>query len=142
MDPFKLSNQLCFPLYAASRKVIKLYTPILEPLSLTYTQYITLLVLWENDKITVKELGQRLFLDSGTLTPLLKKLENQNLIMRQRMPEDERNVAIILTEKGYEMKKKAAEIPFKVAECISLKLEDALELQRLLHLVLLSDCEI
>lgn len=131
-----LSNQLCFPLYAASRRVIRLYTPILEELGLTYTQYITMLALWENDGLAVKELGRLLYLDSGTLTPLLKKLEQQGSVVRQRDKNDERNVSVYLTEEGHQLKKRALTVPHRVASCINLKLDDAIELQRLLRLIL------
>lgn len=135
-DALLLSNQLCFPLYAAARKVIRLYTPILDELGLTYTQYITMLALWEEDGLAVKELGNRLYLDSGTLTPLLKKLEKQKLVERRRDLADERNVSVFLTKNGKAMKKQALSVPLKVASCIRLELKDAIELQRLLRLVL------
>ncbi|PZD94552.1 MarR family transcriptional regulator [Paenibacillus sambharensis] len=107
----KLENQVCFAVYACSREITKLYRPILEEYGLTYTQYVTMLVLWERDGITVKELGRRLHLDSGTLTPLLKKLEAAGLVTRTRDKADERNVVIDLTEKGHGMKKSAAAVP-------------------------------
>lgn len=135
-DALKLSSQLCFPLYACSRKIIRLYTPVLEPLGLTYTQYITMLALWEKSGETVKVLGERLFLDSGTLTPLLKKLEEQGLIQRERSKNDERNVVVHLTEQGLLLKEKALEVPKKVASCIHLSQKDAIELHRILHLIL------
>lgn len=113
-EMLKLENQLCFAFYACSREITKLYRPILQELGLTYTQYITMLVLWEKDSIGVKELGSRLFLDSGTLTPLLKKLEAARLITRTRDQADERNVIIQLTEEGRELKQKAYEVPFKL----------------------------
>jgi len=97
-DHLKLDHQLCFPLYAASRLVVKHYKPLLDPLGLTYTQYITLLALWEEDHQTVTAIGDRLYLDSGTLTPVLKKLEQQGLITRTRRLEDERSVLISLTQ--------------------------------------------
>jgi DNA-binding MarR family transcriptional regulator len=99
-ERLKLSSQLCFPIYAASRIVMKLYKPFLDPFGLTYTQYITLLALWEEDGISVKALGEKLFLDSGTLTPLLKKLESQGLLERVRNMADERSVVISLTDRG------------------------------------------
>ncbi|SMP61979.1 MarR family winged helix-turn-helix transcriptional regulator [Anoxynatronum buryatiense] len=135
-DFLKLDKQLCFPLYACSRQVIRLYKPVLDPLGLTYTQYITLMVLWETDHISVKELGERLFLDSGTLTPLLKKMENQGLVRRVRSLEDERVVVIHLTEEGKKMKDKAAEVPRRVVSCLHLDQEDAKNLHRILHLIL------
>lgn len=100
-DKLKLDNQLCFAVYVASKEIIKQYKPFLDPLGLTYTQYITLLALWEKSDISVKELGQRLFLDSGTLTPLLKKLEAMNLIERVRSSDDERLIIVSLTKKGW-----------------------------------------
>lgn len=135
-EQLKLDRQLCFPLYACSRYITKLYTPVLQPLGLTYTQYITLLVLWEDDAITVKELGERLYLDSGTLTPLLKKLESQGLVTRQRSENDERSVIIKLTEKGRNLKETAAAIPDQIANCVELSRDDAGELYRILYLIL------
>lgn len=125
----KLENQLCFPLYAASRKIINLYQPFLKKLDLTYTQYITMLVLWEQKTITVKDLGAKLFLDSGTLTPLVKKLEQMALVTKSRDQSDERSVIVHLTQKGETLYGQALEIPEKVfcatrltpIEAISLK---------------------
>lgn len=110
----KLDNQVCFSLYACSREITKLYRPVLSELGLTYTQYVTLLSLWEQDKVTMKELGARLLLDSGTLTPLLKKLEGMSLITRIRDKADERNLVIQLTDDGRELKKRAADVPKRV----------------------------
>ncbi|MFC4302583.1 MarR family winged helix-turn-helix transcriptional regulator [Cohnella boryungensis] len=110
----KLDNQLCFTVYACAREITKLYHPLLKELGLTYTQYVTLLALWEEDRVTVKHLGQRLFLDSGTLTPLLKKLEHMLLVTRARDPQDERSVIIALTENGIRLKEKARDIPAKL----------------------------
>lgn len=135
-EALRLDNQLCFPLYAASHMIIRLYRPVLDPLGLTYTQYITLLALWERDDVTVKELGARLYLDSGTLTPLLKKLETRGIVERERDSADERSVRIRLTESGAALKSQAAEVPSKVASCIDLPREDALELHRLLYALL------
>ncbi|QAA31058.1 MarR family winged helix-turn-helix transcriptional regulator [Clostridium manihotivorum] len=115
-EMLKLDNQLCFAIYACSKEIIKGYRPFLDNLGLTYTQYITLLALWEKDGVTVKELGNRLYLDSGTLTPLLKKLEASNLIVRIRDKEDERNVIIKLTEEGRNKKLSAECIPYKLLE--------------------------
>lgn len=125
----KLDNQLCFALYACSREVTKLYKPFLDELGLTYTQYITLLVLWEKDDITVKELGTRLHLDSGTLTPLLKKIEVMGLVTRIRDKEDERNVYVKLTDEGIRMKDKAAEVPFKLFCSLGIASEEAVLLK-------------
>ena len=129
----KLDNQLCFPLYAAARNVTSLYTPYLKPLGLTYTQYITFLVLWEKDGISVSEIGSRLMLDNGTLSPMLKKLEQAGYIERKRSSDDDRVVIISLTEKGRDLQGKAKEIPEKVGSCIDLPIEKAKELQGLLN---------
>lgn len=131
-----LSNQLCFPLYSASRKIIRMYTPFLNELELTYTQYITMLVLWENDGLSVKDLGNKLYLDSGTLTPLLKKLEKQGVITRKRNSEDERNVIVFLSEKGKSLKQKALDVPQRISSCIDLNMKDVMELKRLLTVIL------
>lgn len=135
-DSLKLDNQLCFPLYACSREIIKLYKLILDPLGLTYTQYITLMALWEEDNVTVKSLGEKLFLDSGTLTPLLKKLEAQELIIRERCPKDERNVYIKLTKNGIKLKDKALNVPAQISKCVDLSIDDAADLHRILHQIL------
>ncbi|MBQ4001345.1 MAG: MarR family transcriptional regulator [Lachnospiraceae bacterium] len=132
-EAMKLGNQLCFPLYAASRNVISLYTPYLKPLGLTYTQYITLLALWEKDGITVGELCGKLMLDNGTLSPLLKKMQQEGLVERTRSEEDERVVVITLTEEGRALKEKAKDIPVRVAGCIDLPPEKAMMLYSLLH---------
>lgn len=113
-DKIKLENQICFPLYALSREVIKLYKPILDKYNLTYTQYVTMLVIWEEQKINFKELGQRLHLDSGTLTPVIKKLESMGLIIKYRSKEDDRVVTVEITEKGRLMKEDILEVPDKV----------------------------
>jgi len=131
----KLDHQLCFALYSASRQVIQRYTPLLKPLQLTYTQYITMLALWEEHPQTVKELGNKLALDSGTLTPLLKKLASLGYITRERGVDDERLVLIELTPKGLSLREQAKEIPKKIASCFPLSLEAATELSRLLTLI-------
>lgn len=113
-ETMKLENQICFSIYACSREITKLYRPLLQELDLTYTQYVTMLALWERDNVTVSELGARLHLDSGTLTPLLKKLESAGLVTRSRDRKDERNVLISLTEAGRALRAKAAEIPDKL----------------------------
>lgn len=119
-DRLKLDNQLCFPLYACAKEVVKQYKPFLEPLGLTYTQYLVMMVLWEDGEIRVKDLGQKLFLDSGTLTPLLKRMEGKGLITRERPREDERNLVIRLTEKGQDMREDAVKIPTQMACCLPL----------------------
>ncbi|MDF2948435.1 MAG: MarR family transcriptional regulator [Sedimentibacter sp.] len=113
-DALKLENQLCFSLYALSREVIKTYKPLLDPFDLTYTQYITMMVMWEENEITFKELGKKLYLDSGTLTPVLKKLESKGLIMKYRNKDDDRVVTIELTDKGRELREKIIDVPEKV----------------------------
>ena len=135
-DDLKLENQLCFPLYAASRNVIREYKPFLDKLDLTYTQYIAMLVLWEKDKVTVKELGEALYLDSGTLTPLLKKLENKGLITRKRSTEDERNLILTLTKAGQAMQEQAAGIPAELCKKVPLTDEEAETLHGLLYKLL------
>lgn len=135
-DSLKLENQLCFPLYACSKEVIRRYKPILDKLDLTYTQYITMMVLWEYGSINVKNLGDMLFLDSGTLTPVLKKLESKKYISRDRDDKDERNVIISITNKGKELKKQASLVPGEIGKCINLSKEEAIELYRLLYKLL------
>ncbi|MDR0314481.1 MAG: MarR family transcriptional regulator [Oscillospiraceae bacterium] len=135
-DPLKLDNQLCFPLYVCSKEIVKRYKPFLDEIGLTYTQYITMMVLWEEKSINVKSLGKRLYLDSGTLTPLLKKLENQGLLNRERDPKDERNLIVTLTQKGVDLKKAAKGIPDKVRQCVQLSAKDIIKLYRILHKIL------
>lgn len=132
-EAMKLSNQLCFPLYAAARHVTGLYTPLLKPLGLTYTQYLVFLVLWEEDGLSVTEIGQRLMLDNGTLSPLLKKLERSGYVARNRRREDDRVVEIHLTEQGRAMQERAKNIPRQVAGCIDLPGEKAQQLYGLLY---------
>ena len=132
-EAMKLANQLCFPLYAAARHVTGLYTPVLKPLGLTYTQYIVFLVLWEKDGLTVGEIGEKLLLDNGTLSPLLKKLEQAGYVRRERSREDERVVVITLTEAGRALREKAKDVPAKVAGCIDLPPEKAQILYGLLY---------
>lgn len=132
-EALKLENQICFPLYAASRKVIGLYTPFLKPLGITYTQYIVFLVLWEEDGITIGELGKKLYLDNGTLTPMLKKMENEGFIERIRSKVDERVVCVYLTPKGKELIEKASNVPKQIVQCVNLEQQDTVELYRLLY---------
>ena len=132
-EAMKLINQLCFPLYAAARHVTGLYTPVLKPLGLTYTQYIVFLVLWEKDGQPVGEIGEKLLLDNGTLSPLLKKLEQAGYVRRERSREDERVVVITLTEAGRALQEKAKDVPAKVAGCIDLPPEKAQKLYGLLY---------
>lgn len=123
-----LDNQICFSLYVSSKEIIKKYKPLLQPFGLTYTSYITLLALWEKDGITIKELGEKLYLDSGTLTPLLKKLESSGYVKRVRSSADERNVHISLTPKGKDFKKEAIHIPETLLCESSLDIEKASQL--------------
>jgi len=132
-EAMKLSNQLCFPLYAASRNVIAQYTPYLNELGLTYTQYLVFLVLWEKDGITVSEICEKLKLDSGTMSPLLKKLQKAGYILKVRSAEDDRVVVISLTEEGKALQKKAKDVPMKVASCIDLPPEKVKQLYDLLY---------
>ena len=132
-EAMRLDRQLCFPLYAAARNVTGLYTPYLKPLGLTYTQYIVFLVLWERDGLTVTEIGERLMLDNGTLSPLLKKMEQAGYVRRQRSREDERVVLVTLTEAGRALQEKAKDIPLQAARCIDLPPEKAAALYALLY---------
>ena len=132
-EAMKLENQLCFPLYAAARQVTGLYTPHLKPLGLTYTQYVVFLVLWEQDGISVGELCSRLLLDSGTLSPLLKKMEQAGYIRRTRSREDERVVVLWLTDTGRALQERAKDIPQLVGSCIRLDPEKAKALYTLLY---------
>lgn len=137
-----LENQLCFPLYAAAKEVLSRYKPLLDDIGLTYTQYIVMMVLWEDRKLSVSHLGERLHLDSGTLTPLLKRLAEKNLIHRERSFQDERQVIITLTQEGEALKGKAMEIPQKISRCVNLEPEEAFTLYRLLYKVLApNDCD-
>ena len=132
-EAMKLANQLCFPLYAAARNMTNLYTPWLKPLGLTYTQYIVFLVLWEKDGISVSEIGEKLMLDNGTLSPLLKKMEQAGYLERRRSRRDDRIVEITLTETGKALQDKAKDIPGHVASCIDLPIEKAQQLYGLLY---------
>lgn len=136
MDLLKLERQLCFPLYAASREMVKQYTPWLDEIGLTYTQYLVMLVLWEHQQAGVKQLGELLYLDSGTITPVVKKLEQTGLVIRSRGTEDERMMNVILTDKGKALKAQAAAIPRSVARCLNLNKEEALTLYSLLYKML------
>ena len=132
-EAMKLSNQLCFPLYAAARNVTGLYTPYLKELGLTYTQYIVFLVLWEKDGITVGEICEKLMLDNGTVSPLLKKMEQAGYVTRERSSEDDRVVLISLTKEGKDLQKKAKDVPANVAGCVDLPPEKAKMLYTLLY---------
>ena len=132
----RLENQLCFPLYAAAREIIKLYRPHLDALDLTYTQYITMMVLWAEEEISVKQLGARLYLDSGTLTPLLKSLEQKGYLTRSRSKADERVLLVRLTEAGRSLEREALCVPQQMQACVRLSPEEAATLYRLLYKLL------
>ncbi|MCH4191637.1 MAG: MarR family transcriptional regulator [Butyrivibrio sp.] len=135
-DALKLENQLCFPLYAVSKEIVKRYKPFLDRLDLTYTQYITMMVLWEHRQMNVKELGGHLYLDSGTLTPVLKKLEQKGWIERTRARDDERVLIVTLTEEGNQLKEKALDIPSQIGACVRLDQEQAHQLYQILYRIL------
>lgn len=132
-DALKLDNQLCFPLYVCSKEVVRRYKPYLDELDLTYTQYITMMAMWEHKSLNVSALGDYLYLDSGTLTPLLKKLEQKGYVVRKRSEEDERSLIVTITPAGEELKKKAADIPQRIGKCFEISPEDAGELYRILR---------
>lgn len=131
-----LKNQLCFPLYACSKEIVKRYKPFLDKIDLTYTQYITMMVLWEVKTISVKELGEKLYLDSGTLTPLLKILEKKQYVNRERSLEDERVVNVSVTKKGLSLREKALCIPEQMAGCVKISKEEAKSLYTILYKIL------
>lgn len=137
-DALKLENQICFPLYACSKEIVKRYTPYLEEIDLTYTQYITMLVMWEKEQMTVKALGKALYLDSGTLTPVLKKLEQKGYVTRSRDEKDERVLNVTLTKEGEALKERAVEIPAKIGGCVKLSVEEAVMLHQTLQKILKS----
>ncbi|MBQ3325769.1 MarR family transcriptional regulator [Candidatus Saccharibacteria bacterium] len=128
----RLDNQICFPLYAVSKEVVRKYKPFLDEIGLTYTQYIVMMVIWEGKKLSVQELGERLYLDSGTLTPLLVKLEKKGLVERSRSHKDERVVEIAATEKGTGLKVQAREIPKKISGCLGISVKDVITLKKIL----------
>lgn len=135
-DILKLDNQLCFPLYAVSKEIVRRYTPFLNEIDLTYTQYITMMVLWEDKEVSVKDLGKRLFLDSGTLTPLLKNLEKKGLVTRERSKTDERFLVVRITEQGMDLREQALTIPAKIGKCVSLDKEDSIQLYTIVRKIL------
>ncbi len=134
----KLDNQLCFPLYACSKEVVRRYTPYLDALNLTYTQYLVMMALWEHESLSVGELGELLYLDSGTLTPLLKKMEEKGYVKRCRSAADERRVNVELTDAGATLKERAREVPLAMGQCVNIDSEEAAELVLLLRKVLVN----
>ena len=135
-DSLKLENQLCFPLYAAAKEIVRKYKPFLDELDLTYTQYIVLMVLWEKDHLSVKEIGAKLYLDSGTLTPLINKLITKGFVQKEKSPDDERELIISLTSDGIKLKEKAKEIPPLIAKKVKLTQKEARTLYTLLYKLL------
>ena len=135
-ETLKIEGQLCFPLYACSREVIKKYKPFLDKLDLTYTQYIAMQVLWHKKSVTVKEMGEQLYLDSGTLTPLLKKMESKGLLTRQRSTQDERVLVVTITPEGETLKEKAIEVPYEISKGFDMDTEEAYTLYKLLNKLL------
>ena len=135
-DCLKLENQLCFPLYACSKEIVRRYKPYLDELELTYTQYIAMMVLWEKKEMNVKELGKCLYLDSGTLTPVLKKLESKGYIQRARAKEDERNLIVSITEEGEALRTRALDVPAKIGRCVRLEPAEAMQLYQILYKIL------
>lgn len=137
-EQLKLANQVCFPIYSLAKEIVSRYRPFFEELDLTYPQYLVLLVLWEQDHLTVSQIGEHLNLDSGTLTPLLKRLEQKNIISRRRSSEDERIVNITLTEEGIKLKEKAASVPQKLSSSMKVSKEELIELKRIIENLLLN----
>ena len=135
-DSLKLENQLCFPLYACSKEIVRRYKTYLDKLDLTYTQYIVMMVMWEEKELNVKELGDKLFLDSGTLTPVLKKLEAKGYVTRERSKIDERTLIVTLTESGKELREMAVEIPVGMRGCLKLSDEEMIQLRTMLGKIL------
>ena len=135
-DLLKLENQLCFPLYACSKEIVRRYKVYLDKLDLTYTQYIVMMVMWEEKELNVKELGDKLFLDSGTLTPVLKKLEAKGYVTRERSKIDERTLIVTLTESGKELREKAVDIPVGMRGCLKLSDEEMVQLRTMLNKIL------
>lgn len=132
-DALKLGNQLYFPLYVCAKEIVKKYKPYLDEIDLTYTQYITMMAMWEHEELSVKELGEYLFLDSGTLTPVLKTLEKKGFLSRKRSSTDERMLVVTLSESGRDLRARAVEVPFKMQSCMSIDEKDAADLYRILH---------
>ncbi len=132
-EQLRLNNQLCFPLYVCAKEVVRKYKPLLDELDLTYTQYITMMAMWEHEQLSAKELGAILYLDSGTLTPVLKTLEKKGFVVRQRSKDDERSLILSLTPSGKNLQDKAASVPEAMMKCIDMSLDDLHTLHKLLH---------
>lgn len=136
MNNLKLDEQLCFPLYVCSKEIIKRYKPFLEQIDLTYTQYIVMMVMWEENKIQFRELAKKLYLESNTLTPVLKKLENKKLIERKKITGNEKNVVLTITKKGIELKEKAKLVPEKLETCLEINEDDGIILKEILKRIM------
>ena len=132
-EPLKLENQICFPLYACAKEIVKAYKPYLDELELTYTQYITMMVMWEHKELRVKEVGRYLYLDSSTLTPLLKRLEEKGYVTRRRSTEDERDLIVSVTDAGMALRERALTVPQRLAACVDMEPETAEILYRILY---------
>jgi len=132
----KLENQICFPLYVIAKEITGLYRPFLDELDITYPQYLVMMILWENDGLSVNCIGEKLYLDSGTLTPLLKRLESKGFIQRKRKKEDERVVEVFITESGKALQQKACEIPQKIHNKIDISKEDWIALKESIQKIL------
>ena len=135
-DVLKLENQLCFPLYVCAKEVVRAYKPYLDELDITYTQYITMMVMWEYKELRVKEIGEHLYLDSGTLTSVLKKLEEKGFVTRKRSAKDERDLIVTITDKGSALKEKAVHVPEKLGACVELDPQKAKALYYTLYEVI------
>ena len=135
-DTLELDNQFCFPIYALSKKIINMYRLYLDPLDITYPQYLVLMVLWKEQQQTVGQLGEKLFLDSGTLTPLLKRMEQKEMVVRSRNIEDERSVVISLTKKGSALKEKVKDIPEKLLESMAISVDELKQLKKIANKIL------
>ena len=135
-DVLKLENQLCFPLYVCAKEVVRAYKPYLDELDITYTQYITMMVMWEHEELRVKEIGEYLYLDSGTLTSVLKKLEEKGFVTRKRSEKDERDLIVTITDKGTALKEKAVHVPEKLGACVELDPQKAKALYDTLYEVI------
>ena len=135
-DCLRIENQLCFPLYACSKAVTRHYKPFLDKYDLTYTQYITMMVMWDKKKTSVKELGEKLYLDSGTLTPVINKLESKGYIIKNRSKEDARGVDVELTDKGFRLQDDILSVPADMGKCVNISDEDAKQLYRILYTIL------
>ena len=136
--PLRLESQLCFPLYAASKEIVRRYKPMLDPLGLTYTQYITMMAMWEHQSMTVTELGECLYLNSATLTPVLKRLEAKGFVERRRSDVDERSVIVSITPAGLELQDRALQVPYQMGTCVNMDPAEALALKNLLDKLIAS----